>query len=124
MKPAEASARADKTGIASAVLCMVHCLAVPLLFLLRMSFAGRLGGLQLPTWWEQLDYAFLALSLWAVYHAAGHTRHRAIRALLWVFWAVLACSIVFKENLAWLAYVASLGLITAHLLNIRDLRRG
>lgn len=124
MQDTRISTGADKAGIASAILCMVHCLAVPLLFLVKLSFTHNSPGVTLPSWWEQMDYVFLAISFAAVYHAAGHARKQLIKRLLWAFWSVLAVAILFKSTLFWLTYIASFGLIGTHLLNIRSMRKG
>ncbi len=116
------SIKSDQAGIASAVLCTVHCLVVPVLFLLRFSVADN-TAFHLPVWWEKLDFVFLAVSFAAVYHSAGHTRTREIKLSLWTFWLVLAIAIIFQAQLHWLAYLASAGLIVTHFLNIRLMRR-
>ena len=115
--------QADKAGIASAVLCMVHCLVIPLVFLMKFWFADSALVRGLPSWWHQLDYVFLAISFFAVYHSAGHTLYREIKLALWVFWTVLAVAIVFEDSIHWLAYVASAGLIATHYVNIRRIRK-
>lgn len=111
------SIQSDRAGIASAVLCMVHCLAVPVFYLTKDWFTA------LPTWWHQLDYLFLLISFWAVYHSAGHTKLRSIKASLWIFWVILSVSIIFEATLHWMAYVASAGLIATHFINIKRLRK-
>lgn len=115
------SSSSDKAGIASAVLCTIHCLIIPVFFAIKFWWADKYV-LTLPDWWSKLDYLFLSISFLAVYHSATHTRFAAIKAALWVFWAALATAIVFEASLHWLAYIASAGLIVTHYLNIRRLR--
>ncbi len=115
------STGSDKAGIASAVLCMAHCLVVPVLFLMKFWVSDTAH--QLPAWWEKLDYLFLVISFAAVYHSAGHTRFKEIKIALWIFWTLLACSIIFSTWLHSVAYLASAGLIAAHYINIRRIRR-
>jgi hypothetical protein len=114
---------ADKAGIASAVLCTVHCLVVPMLFLIKFTWADELANYRLPYWWELLDYLFLLISFFAVYHSASHTASRPIKMSLWIFWAILAISIIFSKHLHALAYVASAGLVSTHFMNIRRMKR-
>ena len=116
------STKSDKAGIASAVLCMIHCLVIPVLFLLKFSFTDN-TILQLPLWWEKIDYIFLAISFIAVYHSAGHTRFKEIKIGLWLFWGILATAIVFSATLHWMAYIASAGLIVTHFVNIMRIRK-
>lgn len=118
---------ADKLGIASAVICTIHCLVVPLLFIGKYWLGDTLhintmsAGEQsiLPSWWEAIDYVFLLISFVAVYHAAAHAATRPIRVSLWIWWGVLAAAIVFGHRLHALAYLASAGLISTHIVNIR-----
>jgi hypothetical protein len=105
----------DKVGIASAVICTVHCLIVPVFFLLKFSSVGSV----LPSWWDNLDYLFLFISFIAVYHAASHAVGKVIKLSLWLFWMCLAIAIIFEHRLHWMAYVASTGLIATHVANIR-----
>jgi len=116
------STTSDKAGIASAVLCTIHCLVIPILFLLKFSFADSKGCL-LPPWWEQLDYVFLAVSFLAVYHSAKHAKSMKVRASLWLFWAILVIAIIFQNTVHWMAYIASAGLVITHAFNIREMKK-
>lgn len=112
--------RADKLGIASAVICTIHCLVVPVLFVVKYSLTNQVVGHSfMPWWWEAIDYVFLVISFIAVYHAASHTYTRKIKRSLWFFWTCLALAIFFEQSLFWLAYIASAGLVTTHYFNIR-----
>ena len=121
---------ADKLGITSAVICAVHCLVIPAIFLLKYSWAdgvsatsGAVGwGSGLPHWWETLDYLFLVVGLVAVYHAATHTERKGVKASLWFFWLCLVVAVVFESQLHWMAYIASGGLVVTHFVNIRSHR--
>lgn len=114
--------KSDQAGIASAILCTVHCLVVPVLFLLKFSFSDN-TSYHLPVWWEKMDYVFLLVSFLAVYHSAKHTSTREIRISLWFFWAVLAAAIIFQAQLHWMAYIASAGLVATHFVNIRQMKK-
>ena len=124
MKKHEQSSISDNTGIISAILCTIHCLIVPALFLAKFWWADSSGTPLLPSWWGRLDYVFLAISFWAVYHSATHTAVRAIKTSLWVFWCMLAVAIIWEAQLHWLAYIASAGLVGTHVRNIVRMRRG
>ncbi len=103
------------------LLCTIHCLAIPIFFAIKFWWADKYV-LTLPSWWHLLDYVFLLISFWAVYHSASHTHFREIKMALWTFWVMLAIAIFFEEQLHWLAYIASAGLISTHYINIRRLR--
>jgi hypothetical protein len=124
------TAIADKLGITSAVICAVHCLVIPAVFLLKYSVVDGLGatsghagwGAGLPSWWETLDYAFLLIGFYAVYHATSHSPFKGVKISLWFFWLCLAVAVVFESKLHWMAYLASAGLIVTHFVNIRNHR--
>lgn len=113
----------DMAGITSAVLCTIHCLVIPALFVFKFSVADNNVTSPLPSWWNAIDYLFLIISFVAVYHSASHTPAKSIRIGLWCSWALLAIAIIFEAQLHWLAYIASAGLITGHFLNIMRMRR-
>ena len=108
----------DQAGIYSAVLCTVHCLIIPALFLLKFSWTDKAAAYQLPSWWENIDYLFLALSFFAVYHSASHTKTNGIKLSLWLFWGILTIAILFQVSFHWMAYIASAGLVITHSINI------
>jgi hypothetical protein len=71
-----------------------------------------------------LDYAFILINVVAVWTAAQRTS-RAIAAALWVSLGLFAIGILFEDLspvFEYIGYVASLGLISSHLLNIRHCR--
>ena len=117
------TAGADKLGIASAIICTVHCLVVPVLFLFKYWWTNNTGRLLfsggLPAWWELFDYLFLIVGFAAVYHASAHAAGKNIKIALWLFWLCLGVAVVFEDKLHWMAYIASAGLISTHFINIR-----
>jgi hypothetical protein len=124
MTSSKYSSGADRLGITSAVICTVHCLVVPSVFLLKYWWTNTSGrefwSSGLPAWWETLDYLFLIIGFIAVYHAASHASGRGVKLSLWLFWLCLAVAIVFEDKLHWMAYIASAGLIVTHFINIRE----
>ncbi|GAA4469821.1 hypothetical protein GCM10023093_29960 [Nemorincola caseinilytica] len=119
---------ADKLGIASAVICAVHCLVIPAIFLIKYSWADSVADVHaghhagLPAWWHVLDYVFLVVGFVAVLHASSHAPARGVKLSLWFFWLCLAVAVVFEEQLHWMTYLASAGLIATHFFNIRSHR--
>ncbi len=110
----------DRIGIISSVLCLVHCLALPIFLGLQ-----PLAHQNLPEGWHFLDYIFLVMSVLAVYF----TTYRMPWRRKWVFYLVLIVLMVgiFGETrwpwLSYLGYLGSLGLILMHLVNLRRFRR-
>ncbi len=110
--------KADYIGIAGSVLCLVHCLAAPLLVMtstllrddtLRTSFLG-------------LDYVFIGVNIVAVYFATRHAASSGIRLALWGFLLLFATGLLLEDAgpaFQYLAYAASAGLVGSHLLNLR-----
>lgn len=124
---------ADRLGVISAVICTIHCMVVPALLLSKYAMGSLLfeaghDGVHhahaLPVWWELLDYVFLAVGFFAVYHAAAHAATRRIRLSLWLSWSLLAIGVFFHNSFHWVVYFASASLITTHVFNIRKHRAG
>lgn len=115
---------ADRVGIISAIICAVHCLVIPAVFLIKYSWADSVSSVHaghelLPYWWHALDYLFLTVGFVAVLHASAHAPAKGVRFSLWFFLTCLAIAVIFEERLHWMAYIASAGLIATHFINIR-----
>jgi hypothetical protein len=111
---------ADYLGIASSALCVVHCVLSPFIVATISALKTSEEG------WAWLDYVFIALCLWAVFHSTKHSYSKPIKMGLWVVWAVFAIGIVFEEaaeGMAYVGYVGSLGLVVLHILNMRHFKR-
>ena len=105
-------------GALASTLCMVHCMATPLLFIAHTCAAG--GCADTPLWWRSLDYLFLVVSFIAVYRSANTSSKPAIKIGLWVSWAWL-CITLLNETFALLPlpdgmiYVPAIALVVLHL---------
>ncbi len=110
---------ADYGGALSAGLCLVHCAAGPLLL-------AWWGGQ--PTLHEGAgDLLFLGLSAGLVVLATRRLSSPRLRAALWAGLGLFAIAVLLAARYPWLEYAqygASLGLLGAHLLNLRHCRRG
>ena len=50
----------DTLGALASSLCIVHCLATPMIFI---AHSCAIGGCEAaPSWWKNLDYLFLTIS--------------------------------------------------------------
>lgn len=108
--------KADYFGIVGSALCAVHCAFTPFIVAAISAVKSAEGN------WEWLDYGFIGLCLWAVFHSAKHTRSRAIKYGLWAAWAVFSVGILFEdafEGMNYVGYVGSFGLVVLHILNIK-----
>ncbi|RYF73868.1 MAG: MerC domain-containing protein [Cytophagaceae bacterium] len=113
--------KADYIGITGSVLCLIHCLAAPVLVMTSNLFRNdtlRAGFLS-------LDYVFIAVNIVAVYFAARNHTSSAIRTALWSFLFLFAVGLLLEDVspvFEYLAYAASTGLVISHLFNLRHHR--
>jgi hypothetical protein len=118
---------ADHLGITGSFLCLIHCLAAPMLALFTTGLAH--SGHYHFHFFPGDDYFFIALSVFAVYFASRNVRNRKVLISLWVSMSVFAISLSiarYNHDWEWMEYFAHLGavgLIVSHLINIREIRR-
>ena len=104
--------KSDWLGIASASLCVVHCLFTPFLIFLATYFS----------WWHDVSYLFLLISFFAAYEASKHTDNKKALAIIWSSFVLLSVCVIFEDDyliLHEISYLASLGLIIGHIYNLR-----
>ena len=114
---------ADMLGIGSALLCLIHCLAAPILLGLGVNFDHAETSFFLHEFWEII---FLILGLVAVYFSSRHSPTSFIRILLWGTYISLAASILLHEAspiFQYFVYAASIALIITHIYSFRKLFR-
>ena len=117
MKISHSHNKADYVGILGSLLCIVHCLAMPVLAL--GSAFGHDHHLHIG--FLSLDYLFILINAAAVYFATRNHRSVFINILLWSALLLFAVSLIFEERNAvfqWLGYLGSALLITGHLINL------
>lgn len=110
------SIKADISGIASASLCVIHCLFTPLSFSFNTFLALGTGVL-----WHLLNYVFLLLSFCAVFRCEHTAGSYILRLIQWASFVALAISVLFHDDYASLlpiSYIASGILMVTHLINI------
>lgn len=119
MKVDSISNKADLIGIVSAVLCLIHCIVPPILFLCFGHLIEHSHN-HLFRW----DYFFLIISSYAVYHATHHAVNNFIKGILWISFGVLSIAVLLHHLpfMHYIAYLASLGLIGGHLVNLRKIK--
>ena len=114
--------KADYVGAAASLLCLVHCMATPFLFLVKAG--AHTCCVDAPLWWQLVDYVFLVVSGFAIYYATKHTSSQWIRFALWGSWFVLAFSL---GNEHWelislpkgFGYIPALAIVGLHFYNRR-----
>lgn len=114
------NSKSDVLGALAGGLCLVHCLATPLLFVAQ---AGMVVGNEIhPWWWGLLDIIFLALSFLAIWWSGKKTSKVWMRNALWTSWFILAF-LVLNEKMDWYPlaeqaiYVPTIALVGLHLYN-------
>ena len=114
------NSKSDFLGAFASSLCMVHCLATPLIFVMQASTAScsEVG----PWWWRMIDYLFLIISIAAIYHSAKRTSLQWMPKALYTCWGILAL-LILNEGLHLLPiphiliYLPAFSLVFLHLYN-------
>lgn len=118
----------DYLGISSATICLIHCLATPVLMSMGVSVHDHAGH---DHGWMMLlshswDFLFLGIGLFAVAFSARHTSNKSRKALLWGSYLFLVCAVMLEHVgpiFQYLTYGASLALIATHWSNIKAILR-
>lgn len=118
--PTMASDKSDTLGAFASGLCLVHCLATPLIFVVQTCSASCCEAG--PFWWSMIDYFFLVISILAVYHSAKNTSLKWMPLALYLTWIVLTLFIVNEKFQFFylnhlLLYLPAMCLIGLHLYN-------
>lgn len=117
MKFSKLYPHADLIGVVSALLCLIHCVAVPVLLVL--------GALSEGLWAHTavLDYLFIVLALMAVYFATRNQETTLpVRIGLWSSTALFSLAILLHDWFAFALYLsvaASIALLVFHAINYR-----
>jgi hypothetical protein len=107
--------KADLIGILSSSICLVHCIATPLLIAFGAGFITN----------PFFKYLFLIISFLSIFKATENITSKKISLLLWIsFWGFLF-STLFQEEYEWLhysGYLFAILIIIGHILNIKHCR--
>ena len=112
--------KSDFLGVFASSLCMVHCLATPLIFVVQACTASCCEAG--PWWWSMMDYLFLVISIIAIYHSAKVTSLQWMPKAMYACWAILAF-LILNGGLQALViphafvYLPALSLVVLHLYN-------
>jgi len=102
----------DFTGIASAGICLVHCIATPILIALGASIFNE----------DWILYVFLILSFMSAFQATQNVINKKITIAIWAsFWGFLFSSLLHDSSriFLYISHLCSLSLIICHIANIR-----
>ncbi|MFW5759549.1 MAG: MerC domain-containing protein [Cyclobacteriaceae bacterium] len=117
----------DFIGASASMLCLVHCLATPVLFVAQTcAISGCCSSIS-PGWWNSIDYVFIGITFFAVFFSARSTSREWMKFALYGSWVLLSLLVV-NEKLTFLTlnegwkYTAAVALISLHLYNRRYCR--
>ena len=117
-----ATTKTDQVGIIASALCMIHCLATPFLFIAKSCSATCCEAT--PSWWTSLDYLFLLISFFAIYHSSKNTSSSWAKYALWISWSSLLILLI-NEKLQFLSvsvytiYIPAIMLVLFHVYNLK-----
>ncbi len=112
------SINSDPIGAMASSLCLIHCVATPLIFIIQPLATEEAA----PAWWKSLDYIFLLVSFFAVYWSVRNSSKNWMKYALWIFWTALALAI-FNEKMELFSltefsiYIPAIGLVFLHFYN-------
>lgn len=107
---------ADITGIINSSICIVHCIATPILISLGAYF------LESPIF----AYLFIAIAFATIVRAIKRTTSNKIKTALWIGFAGLSTSLLLEETWAgfeYAGYIFSALLIVTHIVNIKHCKK-
>lgn len=112
--------KSDNLGILASTLCMIHCIATPFLFIVQTCSTSCCSST--PIWWQWIDYFFLTISFFAVYHSTKNTSNNIIKPALWINWLALFIVILNEKTQVInlheiIKYIVALSLVGLHLYN-------
>ena len=111
----------DNIGAIASSMCVIHCLATPVLFVFQSYTALEQNSA--PLWWTNLDFLFITISVLAVYRSSLNSTNKIIKQMLWASWFVLFV-LILNEKTEWLllpelvTYFAAIVLASLHLYNL------
>lgn len=118
----EVTIKPDQWGFFASTVCMIHCLATPVLFVAQ-SCASTCCDAS-PAWWGYLDFVFLLISVIAIWHTGRTTSKKWVKHAMWISWFFLLTCIM-NENLEFffwphgLIYIPASALAVLHIYNLK-----
>ncbi len=113
----------DIIGAIASMLCIVHCVATPFIFLAHTSSSLDTYP-STPIWWKNIDYLFLFISFFSIYHATQTTGNKQMKPFLWSNWSMLFL-LIMNEKLGLfsipeiITYIIAISLAVLHLYNLK-----
>jgi len=120
----ESTIKPDVLGALASGLCMLHCIATPLLFVVQSCSTQSSCRSESPLWWSSIDYFFIGVTFFAIYHASKHSVKPWMGSVLFLAWAVLSLLVINEKFVlllvpVWCKYLAAFTMISLHLYNLK-----
>ena len=112
----------DSIGVFASGLCMLHCLATPIFFIVSACSSACCNNA--PIWWQWMDYIFLAISFFAIQNSSKSSTKDWVIQGLWINWAALIFFII-NAKFGWflitpnLKFLPAFGLVFLHMYNMK-----
>ena len=110
----------DYIGAFASLLCLIHCLATPIFFIVTACSVSCC--VSSPLWWKFIDYFFLFISINAIYFGTKNNPFHWLSLSLWFCWINL-CLLIINESIGFITlpektnYIPALALVVLHLYN-------
>ena len=82
----------DYVGASASGLCLIHCIATPILFLSQASLISISN--EMLFLWQSLNFLFLAISFIAIYHSVQNSSNSYVKILFFLNWLILSALIL------------------------------
>lgn len=112
----------DSLGAIAGILCLIHCIATPFLFVAMAGSATHIA--EAPIWWTSISYLFIFISFIAVFRTVQTTSRSFMKPLFWISWLLLSF-VLINEQFYWFqiaeifSYAAASLLIGLHVYNLK-----
>ena len=103
----------DKLGVISAFICLIHCLAVPSLLAMGISFLGN----------PIITFLFILIAFISIYKTTKGNSIQAGSVFLWVAFLGFVISMLLEERAKIFEYAMftfSIFIISGHVYNMRN----
>ena len=119
----------DLVGVAAGGICALHCMATPFLFIAETCSSTEINRCcqSSPGWWNSIDYFFIGISFFAVYHSSKNSTKAWLKYALFGAWGILSFfllngQIIFLNISESWKYLTAFVLISLHLYNLKFCR--
>ena len=115
----------DYVGASASGLCLIHCIATPILLLSQASLISIVN--ERLFLWQSLNFLFLAISFIAIYYSVQNSSNLYVKILFFLNWLILSTLILIElfEILSiaeFYTYIAAISLSILHIYNLNYCR--